>query len=90
MAETLKKISPETSLFIIASKTFTTIETITNANTAKSWFLNAAKDVWKVVSLISFIGISRRKTLCRPFYKRKGRICFWKYNMYLIIAYNLI
>jgi glucose-6-phosphate isomerase len=45
LAEVLKNVSPETSLFIIASKTFTTIETITNALTAKSWFLESAKDV---------------------------------------------
>ncbi|MEW6713838.1 MAG: glucose-6-phosphate isomerase [Nitrospirota bacterium] len=44
MAETLKKISPETTLFIIASKTFTTQETMTNANTAREWFLASAKD----------------------------------------------
>ncbi|KAJ3119438.1 hypothetical protein HK098_005499 [Nowakowskiella sp. JEL0407] len=44
IAETLKRINPETSLFIIASKTFTTIETITNATTAKSWFLESAVD----------------------------------------------
>merc|ERR1712131_239275 len=44
MAETLKKLDPETCLFIIASKTFTTQETITNANTAKNWFLQTAKD----------------------------------------------
>jgi len=40
ISETLKKIHPETSLFIIASKTFTTQETLTNANTAKQWFLD--------------------------------------------------
>ncbi len=44
IAETLKKISPETSLFLIASKTFTTQETMTNAHTARQWFLKAAKD----------------------------------------------
>ncbi|KAJ3063938.1 hypothetical protein HDU99_004650, partial [Rhizoclosmatium hyalinum] len=44
MAETLKRLNPETALFIVASKTFTTIETITNANSAKSWFLATAKD----------------------------------------------
>ncbi len=44
MAETLKKVNPETTLFIVASKTFTTLETMTNANTAKEWFLNVAKD----------------------------------------------
>jgi len=41
IAETLKKVSPETTLFIICSKTFTTIETITNATTAKNWLLDA-------------------------------------------------
>ena len=44
IAETLKNVDPETTLFIIASKTFTTQETMTNANSAKSWFLEAAKD----------------------------------------------
>lgn len=45
MAETLKKLNPETALFIIASKTFTTQETISNATSAKEWFLASAKDV---------------------------------------------
>ncbi|MGK7397704.1 MAG: glucose-6-phosphate isomerase [Candidatus Cyclobacteriaceae bacterium M3_2C_046] len=44
MAETLKKVHPETTLFIVASKTFTTQETMTNANTAKDWFLSSAGD----------------------------------------------
>lgn len=39
IAETLKRVDPETTLFIIASKTFTTQETMTNAESAKSWFL---------------------------------------------------
>ena len=44
IAEALKKVNPETTLFIVASKTFTTQETLTNAETAKKWFLAAAKD----------------------------------------------
>lgn len=44
IAETLKKVNAETTLFIIASKTFSTQETMTNAQTAKSWFLETAKD----------------------------------------------
>ncbi|EGW34040.1 glucose-6-phosphate isomerase [Spathaspora passalidarum NRRL Y-27907] len=44
IAETLKNLNAETTLFLIASKTFTTAETITNANSAKSWFLEHAKD----------------------------------------------
>ena len=40
IAETVKKLDPETTLFIIASKTFTTQETMTNAASARSWFLD--------------------------------------------------
>lgn len=39
LAETVKKLDPETTLFIIASKTFTTQETMTNAESARRWFL---------------------------------------------------
>ncbi|HEY8399463.1 MAG TPA: glucose-6-phosphate isomerase [Flavihumibacter sp.] len=42
IAETLKKLDPEETLFLIASKTFTTQETMTNAHTARTWFLEAA------------------------------------------------
>ena len=41
LAETFKEINPETTLFIVASKTFTTQETMTNAFSAKEWFLNS-------------------------------------------------
>ena len=44
IAETLKKVNPETTLFLVASKTFTTQETMTNAHTAREWFLKKAKD----------------------------------------------
>ncbi|MGI6394655.1 MAG: glucose-6-phosphate isomerase [bacterium] len=48
ISETLKKLKPETTLFLIASKTFTTLETMTNAVSAKEWFLKnggSEKDV---------------------------------------------
>lgn len=44
IAETLKKVNPEETLFLVASKTFTTQETMTNAHTARDWFLETAKD----------------------------------------------
>ncbi len=49
IAETIKTLDPETTLFIIASKTFTTQETMTNAESAKAWFLKSGeqKDVAK-------------------------------------------
>lgn len=44
IVETLKKVDPETTMFFIASKTFTTQETMTNAHSARNWFLDQAKD----------------------------------------------
>ncbi|QLB13236.1 glucose-6-phosphate isomerase [Bisgaardia hudsonensis] len=44
IAETLKKVTPETTLFLVASKTFTTQETMTNAMSARDWFLASAKE----------------------------------------------
>lgn len=44
IAETLKKVNPETTLFLVASKTFTTQETMTNAQSARDWLLKAAKN----------------------------------------------
>lgn len=44
IVETLKKVDPETTLFLVASKTFTTQETMTNALSARSWFLETAGD----------------------------------------------
>lgn len=44
IAETLKKVKADETLFLIASKTFTTQETMTNAHTARDWFLQHAKD----------------------------------------------
>ena len=44
IAEVIKDLNPETTLFIVASKTFTTQETMTNANSAKDWFLKSGKE----------------------------------------------
>ncbi|KAI9193326.1 Phosphoglucose isomerase [Polychytrium aggregatum] len=56
LAEVLKKLNPETTLFIVASKTFTTIETITNATSAKNWFLQKAGDIAHVAK--HFVALS--------------------------------
>ena len=44
IVETLKELNPETTLFLIASKSFTTQETMTNAHSARQWFLDASQD----------------------------------------------
>ena len=40
--EIIKKLNPETTLFIIVSKSFSTLETLTNANTLRDWFISSA------------------------------------------------
>lgn len=65
MAETLKRVSPETTLFIIASKTFTTQETMTNAETARAWFLSYAKNTDFVRN--HFVALSTNSTAVAAF-----------------------
>lgn len=59
IAETLKNLNPEETLFTIASKTFTTQETMTNAHTAREWFLKSAKDEKHVAK--HFVALSTNK-----------------------------
>ncbi len=56
LVQTLKPLSPETTLFLIASKTFTTQETMTNAKSARSWFLESAEDQQAIAK--HFVAIS--------------------------------
>uniref|UniRef100_A0A9J8D7P3 Glucose-6-phosphate isomerase n=2 Tax=Cyprinus carpio TaxID=7962 RepID=A0A9J8D7P3_CYPCA len=65
MAKTLAQLNAETTLFIIASKTFTTQETITNAETAKEWFLRAAKDTSAVAK--HFVALSTNAPKVKDF-----------------------
>ncbi|KAI8825249.1 Phosphoglucose isomerase [Fimicolochytrium jonesii] len=65
IAEVLKTLDPETSVFIVASKTFTTIETITNATTAKEWFLESAKEKSHVAK--HFIALSTNASAVTSF-----------------------
>ena len=61
IAETLKKLNPETTLFLIASKTFTTQETMTNAFSARKWFLARAKDPGTVALHFAAISTNTEK-----------------------------
>ncbi len=63
--EILKKLNPETTLFIIASKTFTTQETMTNAETAKKWLLEKAKDETAVAK--HFVALSTNREAVEKF-----------------------
>ncbi|XP_072321209.1 glucose-6-phosphate isomerase b [Eucyclogobius newberryi] len=65
VAKTLAQLNAETTLFIIASKTFTTQETITNAESAKSWFLEHAKD--KAAVAKHFVALSTNAPKVKDF-----------------------
>jgi len=61
IVETLKPLDPETTLFLIASKTFTTQETMTNAFSAREWFLKRAKDAAHVARHFAAISTNTAK-----------------------------
>ncbi len=65
VAETLKKLQADTTLFIIASKTFTTQETLTNAHTARNWFLEQAVDELFIAR--HFVAVSTNKEQVEAF-----------------------
>ncbi|HUU49903.1 MAG TPA: glucose-6-phosphate isomerase [Nitrospinota bacterium] len=76
IAETLKKLNPETTLFMIASKTFTTQETMTNAFSARDWFLEYAKDKKHISK--HFVAISTNKEKVEEFgIDRNNMFVFW-------------
>lgn len=65
IAETLKPLHPETTLFIIASKTFTTQETMTNAESAKQWFMEKTGQQGDVAR--HFVAVSTNEKAVREF-----------------------
>ena len=93
IAETLKAVNPETTLFIIASKTFTTQETLTNANTAKEWFLKSAKDPSSVAK--HFVALSTNGEAVAKFgIDTKNMFEFWdwvggRYSLWSAIGLSI-
>ncbi|KAI8057582.1 glucose-6-phosphate isomerase [Gilbertella persicaria] len=93
LAEVLKSVNPETTLFIIASKTFTTQETITNAESAKAWFLESAKDQAHVAK--HFAALSTNTKLVTGFgIDAKNMFKFWdwvggRYSLWSAIGLSI-
>ncbi len=93
IAEVLKNLNPETTLFIIASKTFTTQETMTNANSAKDWFLKAGspEDVAK-----HFVALSTNIEAVKKFGIAEENIFeFWdwvggRYSLWSAIGLSIV
>lgn len=94
IAETLKKVNPETTLFIVASKTFTTQETMTNAITARDWFLKTAKDEAFVKS--HFVAVSTNAKAVSAFgIDTKNMFRFWdwvggRYSLWSAIGLSIV
>lgn len=74
--QTLKKLDPETTLFIVASKTFTTQETLTNARTARRWLLDTLHDEQAVAK--HFVAVSTNTAEVQAFgIDPKNMFVFW-------------
>ena len=94
IAETLKKVNPETTLFIVASKTFTTQETMTNANSARDWFLKTAKD--EAFVKFHFVAVSTNAKAVSAFgIDTKNMFRFWdwvggRYSLWSAIGLSIV
>jgi glucose-6-phosphate isomerase len=93
LAETVRLCNPETTLFIIASKTFTTQETITNAESARSWFLETAKDKAHVAK--HFVALSTNEKAVTSFgIAKENMFAFWdwvggRYSLWSAIGLSI-
>ncbi|KAA1473584.1 Glc-6-P isomerase [Dentipellis sp. KUC8613] len=93
LAETLRECDPERTLFIIASKTFTTQETITNAESAREWFLAAAKDKAHVAK--HFVALSTNEKAVTAFgISKDNMFAFWdwvggRYSLWSAIGLSI-
>ena len=93
LMETLKLLNPETTLFLIASKTFTTQETMTNAFSAREWFLRAANDPAHVAR--HFVAISTNSKAVAKFgIDKDNMFVFWdwvggRYSLWSAIGLSI-
>lgn len=93
ISETFKKINPETTLFLIASKTFTTQETMANAFSARNWFLEEAKEMKHVAK--HFVAMSTNKTEVEKFgIDAQNMFVFWdwvggRYSLWSAIGLSI-
>jgi len=94
IAETLKKVKQERTLFLIASKTFTTQETMTNAHTAREWFLKKAKDEKHIAK--HFVALSTNEAEVVKFGIDKNNMFeFWdwvggRYSLWSAIGLSIV
>jgi len=93
IAETLKRVHPETTLFSIASKTFTTQETLVNAHTAREWFLRQAHDEAAIAK--HFVALStNEKEVVKFGIDPKNMFVFWdwvggRYSLWSAIGLSI-
>ncbi|MFT4023171.1 MAG: glucose-6-phosphate isomerase [Flavihumibacter sp.] len=94
IAETLKQVDPEETLFLIASKTFTTQETMTNAHSARDWFVRAAGDETAVAK--HFVALStNEKEVVKFGIDKENMFVFWdwvggRYSLWSAIGLSIV
>ena len=93
IAETLKKLNAEETLFLIASKTFTTQETMTNAHSARTWFIEKSGDEKHIAT--HFVALSTNEKLVNAFgISSKNMFEFWdwvggRYSLWSAIGLSI-
>lgn len=94
MVEVLKKVNPETTLFLVASKTFTTQETMTNAHSARDWLLQFASDDSAVAK--HFVALSTNQVEVEKFgIDTENMFEFWdwvggRYSLWSAIGLSIV
>ncbi|RME84315.1 MAG: glucose-6-phosphate isomerase [Caldilineae bacterium] len=94
ISETLKVVEPESTLFLVASKTFTTQETMTNAHTARAWFLQQAGDEAHIAR--HFVALSTNRPAVEAFgIDAENMFEFWdwvggRYSLWSAIGLSLV
>jgi glucose-6-phosphate isomerase len=93
LAEVLKKITPDETIFLIASKTFTTLETMTNAHSAREWFMKTAPDETAIAQ--HFVALSTNEKEVQAFgIDTKNMFVFWdwvggRYSLWSAIGLSI-
>jgi len=93
IAETLKKVNPEETLFLVASKTFTTQETMTNAHTARKWFLESAMDEKHIAKHFAALS-TNEKDVVKFGIDKENMFAFWdwvggRYSLWSAIGLSI-
>ena len=81
LAQLLGTLNPASTLFIVSSKSFSTIDTLANSNTAREWLINASRLPVELISQLHFIGITASPSKAKEWgIPEKNQLHFWEWT----------